>query len=117
METRASDHAGADSAGDRIRFREHLTPPVLHPGWCVLRQDLLDAGFRRGQGRPGLPLRDELAVRQQLRELLGDRVGVRLVVAPLRPFAILTVIALLGQRPCLKANILRRPTVAAKKYR
>src|SRR5690242_6241714 len=55
--------------------------PALCPGRRVLREELLDAGFRRGQGCAGLPLRDELAVREQLREFFGDRVGVGLVVA------------------------------------
>jgi hypothetical protein len=53
----------------------------LRSSWRVPRQELLDAGSRRSQGRAGLPLRDELAVGDQLRELLGDRVGVGLVVA------------------------------------
>src|SRR5438552_15128660 len=55
--------------------------PGLRPGRRVLRQELLDPRLRRGQGRSGLPFPDELAIREQLRELFGDRVGVRLVVA------------------------------------
>ena len=47
----------------------------------VLDRNCHDAGPRRCQRRAGLPLRDELAVRQQLRQLLRDRVGVRLVIA------------------------------------
>src|SRR5271154_6357563 len=47
----------------------------------VLRQERLDAGLCRRQRRFGLPLRDELAVRQQLRELLRNWPRMRLVVA------------------------------------
>jgi hypothetical protein len=55
--------------------------PALGAGRRVLGQEFLDAGLGRGQRRPGLPLRDELAIRGQFREFLGDRIGVRLVVA------------------------------------
>ena len=54
---------------------------LLCVGRCVLQEEFFDAGFRRGESRTRLPLRDELAVREQLREFLGDRVGLRLIVA------------------------------------
>ena len=47
----------------------------------MLGKKLLDAGSCRGQSRTRLPLRNELAIREQLRKLLGDRVGVRFVIA------------------------------------
>ena len=55
--------------------------PRLRAGRHVLREELLHAGFGLSQGCAGLPLGDEFAIREQLRELLGDRVGVGLVVA------------------------------------
>jgi hypothetical protein len=50
-------------------------------GVCLLLQEILNAGFCRGQGCAGLPLRDEFAVGEELREFLGDRARVRFVVA------------------------------------
>src|ERR1700739_906955 len=47
----------------------------------MLGEKLLDAGSCRGQRRTLLPLRNELAIREQLRKLLGDRVGMRFVIA------------------------------------
>src|SRR5579863_6009053 len=47
----------------------------------VLSQERLDARLCRGQRRLGLPLPDELATGDQPRQFVGDRPGVRLVVA------------------------------------
>src|SRR5215469_5724440 len=54
---------------------------LLSPRWRVLCQKLRDASPRRGQRRPRLPFRNKLAIRNQLREFLGDRVRVGLVVS------------------------------------
>src|SRR5712691_1279989 len=57
------------------------TPERLRPRRSVLCQELLDPRFCRRQGRFGLPFRGEFAVRYELRQLLRNRPGMRLVVA------------------------------------
>src|SRR5919199_4043803 len=47
----------------------------------VRRQELFHTGFRRLQGRAFLPLRDELGVGEQPRQLLGDCERMRRIVA------------------------------------
>lgn len=57
-------------AAERLLSKELSLKRRLSAGWRMFRKEFLDAGARRGQSGTGLPLRDKLAIGEQLRQLL-----------------------------------------------
>lgn len=82
--------SGDGPAGQRRLLTSGHAPPgslKCLPASCsaprrgVFQQKFLDPSARRFKRRPGLPIGDEFAVRQQPVQLFRDGIGMRLVVA------------------------------------